>query len=134
MILCVPLPALLAFPCIHARPVCVALPHARPASQLVGQSAFSLVKNGQTECCLACCCLFQDLARAMAYLHDHKPCRIIHRDLKPSNILLDINSGVLKIADFGLCKVLSAKLPRLSQARPAPLPSPPPAWPRLCGV
>jgi serine/threonine protein kinase len=43
------------------------------------------------------------LAQGMLYLHTCKP-PIIHRDLKPGNLLVD-QSGVLKVADFGLSKV-----------------------------
>lgn len=43
------------------------------------------------------------LAQGMLYLHTCKP-PIVHRDLKPANLLID-NSGVLKVADFGLSKV-----------------------------
>ncbi|KAL9243955.1 hypothetical protein vseg_017785 [Gypsophila vaccaria] len=46
-----------------------------------------------------------DIARGMNYLHEHKPETIIHRDLEPSNILRD-DSGHLKVADFGLSKLL----------------------------
>ncbi|XP_022860362.1 integrin-linked protein kinase 1-like isoform X5 [Olea europaea var. sylvestris] len=46
-----------------------------------------------------------DIARGMNYLHEHKPEAIIHRDLEPSNILLD-DSGHLKVADFGLSKLM----------------------------
>ncbi|KAL0905544.1 hypothetical protein M5K25_023972 [Dendrobium thyrsiflorum] len=47
-----------------------------------------------------------DIARGMNYLHEHKPEAIIHRDLEPSNILRD-DSGHLKVADFGLSKLLN---------------------------
>ncbi|KAH6759468.1 Integrin-linked protein kinase family [Perilla frutescens var. frutescens] len=46
-----------------------------------------------------------DIARGMNYLHEHRPEAIIHRDLEPSNILLD-DSGHLKVADFGVSKLL----------------------------
>ncbi|XP_021274231.1 serine/threonine-protein kinase HT1 isoform X2 [Herrania umbratica] len=46
-----------------------------------------------------------DIARGMNYLHGHKPEAIIHRDLEPSNILRD-DSGHLKVADFGVSKLL----------------------------
>ncbi|XP_064950301.1 serine/threonine-protein kinase 12-like isoform X1 [Musa acuminata AAA Group] len=47
-----------------------------------------------------------DIARGMNYLHEHKPEAIIHRDLEPSNILRD-DSGNLKVADFGVSKLLN---------------------------
>ncbi|XP_020599123.1 serine/threonine-protein kinase STY17-like [Phalaenopsis equestris] len=48
-----------------------------------------------------------DIARGMNYLHEHRPEPIIHRDLEPTNILLD-DSGHLKVADFGVSKLLNA--------------------------
>jgi serine/threonine protein kinase len=39
---------------------------------------------------------------AMQYAHDHG---VVHRDIKPANILIDKNGNV-KVADFGLAKVL----------------------------
>ncbi|KAK6932748.1 Serine-threonine/tyrosine-protein kinase, catalytic domain [Dillenia turbinata] len=47
-----------------------------------------------------------DIARGMNYLHENKPEAIIHRDLEPSNILQD-DSGHLKVADFGVSKLLN---------------------------
>lgn len=63
-----------------------------------------------------------DCARGLNYLHLANPHAIIHRDLKPSNILLAScrstaakckgnalrESGIAKIADFGLSKVMSS--------------------------
>ncbi|KAL3522587.1 hypothetical protein ACH5RR_015421 [Cinchona calisaya] len=46
-----------------------------------------------------------DIARGMNYLHESKPEAIIHRHLEPSNILRD-DSGHLKVADFGVTKLL----------------------------
>ncbi|XP_024369505.1 serine/threonine-protein kinase VIK isoform X2 [Physcomitrium patens] len=46
-----------------------------------------------------------DIARGMNYLHEHKPNAIVHRDLKPRN-LLQHDAGHLKVADFGLGKLL----------------------------
>ncbi|KAM5587839.1 hypothetical protein ABKV19_006334 [Rosa sericea] len=49
-----------------------------------------------------------DIARGMNYLHENKPAPIIHRDLEPSNILRD-DSGTIKVADFGVSKLLTVK-------------------------
>jgi len=45
------------------------------------------------------------LADALAYLHSQNP-PILHRDIKPSNMKLT-PSGLLKLVDFGLVKVLA---------------------------
>ncbi|RNE99696.1 putative glycogen synthase kinase-3 alpha [Trypanosoma rangeli] len=46
--------------------------------------------------------MFQ-VARALAFLHSRGIC---HRDVKPSNLLIDPETGVLKLCDFGSAKVM----------------------------
>lgn len=51
------------------------------------------------------------IARGMLYLHALGIC---HHDVKPSNILVDPNTGVLKICDFGSAKKLEQSQPSIS--------------------
>ena len=59
-----------------------------------------------------------DFARGIAYLHSRRQ-PIVHRDLKPANLMISgnlnanaeqlyLDSGVIKVADFGLSKSLNA--------------------------
>jgi mitogen-activated protein kinase 1/3 len=50
--------------------------------------------------------LCYQLLSGLKYLHD---CNVIHRDLKPANILISCGDCKLKIADFGLSRVVSEK-------------------------
>jgi serine/threonine-protein kinase len=47
------------------------------------------------------------LADALIHLHSQKP-PILHRDIKPSNLKLT-PSGLLKLVDFGLVKILASE-------------------------
>lgn len=50
-------------------------------------------------------CWANQLADALSYLHQQAP-PIIHRDIKPSNLKIT-PSGLLKLVDFGLVKILA---------------------------
>lgn len=73
------------------------------------KSLFAVAARRQVEIAL-------DFARGMAYLHSRRQ-PIVHRDLKPANLMiagnmyadaeqLYMDSGVVKVADFGLSKSL----------------------------
>jgi glycogen synthase kinase 3 beta len=51
------------------------------------------------------------LFRSLAYIHSQGIC---HRDIKPQNLLLDSNTGVLKLCDFGSAKILVENEPNVS--------------------
>ena len=51
------------------------------------------------------------LFRSLAYIHSLGIC---HRDIKPQNLLLDPQSGILKLCDFGSAKILVAGEPNVS--------------------
>jgi glycogen synthase kinase 3 beta len=51
------------------------------------------------------------LFRSLAYIHSMGIC---HRDIKPQNLLLDPNTGVLKLCDFGSAKILVENEPNVS--------------------
>jgi len=51
-----------------------------------------------------CCNIIHQIARGLKFMHSHG---IVHRDLKPENILcVDSSASGVKIADFGISKVL----------------------------
>lgn len=51
------------------------------------------------------------LFRSLAYIHSLGIC---HRDIKPQNLLLDPQSGILKLCDFGSAKHLVEGEPNVS--------------------
>ncbi|PWZ24022.1 Mitogen-activated protein kinase kinase kinase 5 [Zea mays] len=56
------------------------------------------------------CNFTRHILKGLSFLHSQK---IMHRDIKGANLLVDIN-GVVKLADFGMAKHLSAAAPNLS--------------------
>lgn len=60
------------------------------------------------------------LCDAMAYAHEKAG--VIHRDLKPQNLMID-DRGELKITDFGIARVASDSLTRLSIGKVSGTPS-----------
>ena len=70
-----------------------------PFSLKVAWSRKSLIEDTKLR---SMWCLFQvymyQLFRSLAYIHSQDVC---HRDIKPQNLLLNPDSGVLKLCDFG---------------------------------
>nr|XP_039247779.1 glycogen synthase kinase-3 beta-like [Styela clava]XP_039247781.1 glycogen synthase kinase-3 beta-like [Styela clava] len=68
-------------------------------------------KNKQTIPILFVKLYMYQLFRSLAYIHS---CGICHRDIKPQNLLLDPETAVLKLCDFGSAKQLVRGEPNVS--------------------
>ncbi|MEO8352453.1 MAG: serine/threonine-protein kinase, partial [Chthoniobacteraceae bacterium] len=60
------------------------------------------------------------VCEALQYAHEHG---IVHRDIKPENLLMD-KEGRVKIADFGVAKILHANDPNVGGAESQPAGTP----------
>jgi serine/threonine-protein kinase len=83
---------------------------------LRGEDLRSALKNGRAGDTPARIQLALQVAKALAYIHQHK---IIHRDIKPENIHISEN-GTVKLVDFGIAKTqdLSLTQPGLTMGTP----------------
>jgi len=93
------------------------------AELMAGGSLADLLKTGLSLSRRRMLDIALDTARGMVYLHGKKPQGVIHRDLKPANLMiagnpyrlaqrgfrerLMLETGIVKIADFGLSKSLT---------------------------
>lgn len=76
----------------------------------VFQFVYSLIFQKLYTCFLFQLYMYQ-LFRSLAYIHSLGVC---HRDIKPQNLLLDPETGVLKLCDFGSAKHLVRGEPNVS--------------------
>ncbi|KAG1061915.1 hypothetical protein G6F42_027553 [Rhizopus arrhizus] len=44
-------------------------------------------------------CIIKQVSQGLEYLHDNE---LVHRDIKSANMLLDFDTGIVKLADFGM--------------------------------
>jgi serine/threonine-protein kinase len=64
------------------------------------------------------CSIGERIARALAHAHAQG---IVHRDLKPGNVLIDLPTGRLKLADFGIAGLADASRTRTGVVLGTPL-------------
>ncbi|KAI7891052.1 kinase-like domain-containing protein [Mucor mucedo] len=52
-------------------------------------------------------CIMKQVAQGLEYLHQNE---LVHRDIKSANMLLDFDTGIVKLADFGVSNHLLTNL------------------------
>ncbi|XP_069138493.1 mitogen-activated protein kinase 6-like [Argopecten irradians] len=73
--------------------------------ELLDIDLYQLVQQGQLTEEHTRLFLYQ-LMRGLKYIHS---ANVVHRDLKPANLLINVDDMVLKIADFGLARVVDTE-------------------------
>ena len=101
-----------------------------------GKDLFRLLKAEGTMTTKKALSIGKEVANGLGYAHEQS---IVHRDVKPANILVSEKVGLVKVADFGICKLLLDEKNRTAEGlivgTPAYLPPegirgerPKPAW------
>ena len=52
--------------------------------------------------------VFRQVTQALSYLHNQNP-PLVHHDLSPNNVLLNVDSFVTKISDFGMSRAINTR-------------------------
>ncbi|KAI8066264.1 kinase-like domain-containing protein [Gilbertella persicaria] len=58
-------------------------------------------------------CIIKQVAQGLDYLHDNE---LVHRDIKSANLLIDFDTGTVKLADFGVSNHLLPSKPDLRES------------------
>lgn len=75
-----------------------------------GQSLKQLMNAGKLELASILSTVIQ-IAQALTSIHSH---HIIHKDIKPGNIIIDSDTGIVKLTDFSIASRLSSETQQLA--------------------
>ena len=78
---------------------------------LEGKSLQALVENHTVMPIETIVPLYEQICSALDHAHQN---RVVHRDVKPANIMI-LDSGLVKVTDFGIAKVLSMGMTQAGQ-------------------
>lgn len=83
---------------------------------LEGKSLQSLVEKQHVLPLETIVPMFEQVCSALDHAHNHK---IVHRDIKPANIMI-LDSGLVKVTDFGIAKMMSMGMTQAGQVLGTP--------------